>query len=625
MQHRALWFALLVALSCRPSPVREEPEPTTPAVADRRILPAAGLDPVDTTLDPCEDFYQYACGPWLAGNPRPAGAELWARSFSVAEARVQERVQALLAGLASASDPAQAQLGSHWRACLDGEGRTAGGLTAIEPLLAAIDRVDRKSLWTVVGTLQAHGVQAVLRLRSVPGGPGSLSVGIAGTGLGPAEMYDPGSAGETLAQYRVRVAELLRLSGVSEPADRAARVVAFEAELSRLQPTLAELMAEPADPVLPRPLAELRRLAPVPDWERLFAALGRPLPERVQLAPRPRLAELAELLARTDLAVLRDYLRWQVLDWTAPILPPALATVSPAPPLATSCLREVEAAFGPALGRAYIERYVADADRTRVTALAEGLRGALRDELTNATWIDPRAGEILHRALTSLPFLVAVAPRPAAPEPSPAGFAAASLALRKARVARRLSGDSGPSSLPPTAINGGMNGSSFELTAGILQPPFYAADMPGPVLLGALGQIVAHELGHFLDPETLAGLDWRPEPGTVQAFAERTRCIEDRYGAAAAKEAFADNLGLRVAHRVARADGRAAERQFFVAWAQLMCMHYSPGALQRQSMMDTPPAPLRINKALAGYPAFASTFACREGAAMNPANACRPW
>ncbi|HEY0138593.1 MAG TPA: M13-type metalloendopeptidase, partial [Nannocystis sp.] len=70
-----------------------------------------------------------------------------------------------------------------------------------------------------------------------------------------------------------------------------------------------------------------------------------------------------------------------------------------------------------------------------------------------------------------------------------------------------------------------MRGDKLELFAGMIQPPFYTADMPDPVMLGAVGQILAHEFGHILDPETLAAVPaWRPTPITAAAYAARVQC-----------------------------------------------------------------------------------------------------
>ena len=41
----------------------------------------AGLDPAhfNKSVDACTDFYQFACGGWLAANPIPADRPRWGR------------------------------------------------------------------------------------------------------------------------------------------------------------------------------------------------------------------------------------------------------------------------------------------------------------------------------------------------------------------------------------------------------------------------------------------------------------------------------------------------------------------------------------------------------------------
>ena len=62
------------------------------AAPDHQGTPAASVEPppfnvdmLDRSVDPCTDFYQFACGRWLAANPIPPDQAVWGRFNELAE------------------------------------------------------------------------------------------------------------------------------------------------------------------------------------------------------------------------------------------------------------------------------------------------------------------------------------------------------------------------------------------------------------------------------------------------------------------------------------------------------------------------------------------------------------
>jgi endothelin-converting enzyme/putative endopeptidase len=639
----------------------------------------SGLDPVlfNKSVDACTDFYQFACGGWLAAD-RPR----WGRFDELAE-KNDVVLRRVLDAAAAGRDPAAKKIGDYYATCMDEQAIERSGATPLAPDLkniAALTGANR--LPELVAELHKIGVGAFFSFGSEPDMK-NASIVIAGAdqggmGLPDRDYYfrDDARSVDIRKQYVDHIAKMLTLAGVPAAAASKDAQAVMRLETALAKAALDRVARRDPEKIYHRLApAELQALTPNFDWSRYFRGIGGPPITAINVAEPDFFKAFNQVITATPIDELRAYLRWQLVHANAFLLSKpfvdenfrfysaTLQGVEEQRPRWKRCVSYVDSDLGEALGQSFVKETFGPQAKADMLKMVADVENALERDVNTLDWMTDATKK------QALDKLRATANKIGYPDQwrdysaltiergDAVGNSHRANTFEFHRELNKIGKpvDKSEWSMTPPTVNAYYNPleNNINFPAGILQPPFYGADRDAALNYGGAGAVIGHELTHGFDDQgrqfdAKGNLrDWWTADDAV-AYKQRSSCLADEYsgftaiddvklnGKLTLGENTADNGGLRLALMAYLAsdaaktaktiDGFTPEQRVFLGWAGVWCENRRP-EYERLQAQTNPHSPgrYRVNGVVSNMPEFQKAFSCKPDSPMVSKNACRVW
>ena len=610
------------------------------------------LGGMDTSVKPGDDFFEYADGAWFKRTEIPADRTSIG-SFQELRILSEQRMKDLIAGLkardAATLNPEEKQILALYDGFTDTAGIEARGLKPIEKDLARIAGL--KTLDDVAALMGDPSSPAAIdgdgivadRIGVDPKNSNVYEVVLAQSGLGmPNRDYylktDDAGINATRDAYKKYLEQTLTLAGVKDPAKRAAAVYALEEQIATAH--WASAARRDADKTYnPMTVGELQRFAPGFNWTAYFKAQGIGVERKVIVRENTAFPPLAQVFAKTPLAVWQDYFTIHTLHAMADYLPKAIDDANfdfygktiggqaQQLPRDTRAVALIDQVLPHPFGKLYAAKYFPPETRAKAEALVANIIKAYDADIRKISWMTDVTKQ------KALDKLHAFTPHIGYPDQwrDYSGLAIAQDDLtgdiersaafewqyRLGRIDTKVKRDEW--NMTPPTVNAYYTQSfnAIFFPAAILQPPFFDPNADDAVNYGSIGVVIGHEIGHGFDDQgskyTGAGTleSWWTEADR-KAFEARVAMLGAQYdgyeglpglhvnGKLTMGENIGDLSGVSIALQAYHAslggkkppvlDGFTGDQRFFLAFAQVWRGKYRDGAM-RQQVLTNPHSP----------------------------------
>jgi len=579
------------------------PDPSTEMPKMERFNP----DQVEKALDPCNDFFEYACKKWNQANPIPPDQAGWGTFNSLAiwnVAAVHNTLEESAA--AQAPTPVEKQVGSYYSSCMDEDAINKAGIAPLKPALDRIDGLKNKNdLPAVVASL--HQIIRPANLNFIDAAYPGILFGVysspdyddarvmlatldqSGMGLPSREFYlnDDDKSKQIRGKYVKYISSLLQLSG--EPQSKA------DAD-SQIILSMETSLAKAAMEIIPRrdpknvnnkmSLKQVQAVTPSFNWNQYLSAMHTQAQPNYLVTAPDFFRGVEKLIASESLDHWKAYLRFSILRMEASSMSQpfveanfdffsrTLSGAQQIQPRWRRCSIYADADLGEAVGQAYVTKYFPPESKERMLKMVKAIREALDEDIDSLTWMSPATKKLAHEKLNAQVDKIGYPDHwrnYSSVDIKRDDFLGNVQRASKFEIERRLAQAGKPADralwgMTPPTVNAYEDAqtNTINFPAGILPPPFFELSQIDAVNVGGIGMVIGHEIIHGYDDQGRKFdkdgnlKDWWTKDDAA-SYDERGKCISDEYtqqvpeagvkqnGKLSLGEDTADNGGIHIA------------------------------------------------------------------------------
>jgi len=371
----------------------------------------AGVSGVDKSnfskqLGPSDDFFRYVNENWLETTDIPPDQSNYG-AFTVLDMETKAAIREIIeeASRSSSATNAAKQVGDFYTSYTDIETRNQAGIRPIEGWLKQISSVgSHRDVVRVAGKLSILGIPsffgAGIDVDERRSDQYALYIGQDGTTL-PDRDYYLESDDELVARrekYVAYIEALLKKVGWENPKLYAEQILALETSFAQAQWDKVSLR-DPVKRYNKKSVSEFIAAAPGLSWNDYAEAVGLGDVKEVIVGQPSFFEATQQILAKSDVEVLKAYLAFQTANTFAPVMTEeleklhfdfhetVLSGVEEQEPLWRRGVDACNAMLGMPVGQLYVEKHFSPRAKERMNELVGNLMKAFEKRIDSLEWM----------------------------------------------------------------------------------------------------------------------------------------------------------------------------------------------------------------------------------------------